>query len=254
MGGLITCRNLGGIGRAGNQMFLYAFARGYAEAHGAELRTNDWIGRRIFANVNEALVSDENLPQTRIDSDMPDAMDRYFGRVDIDLRCYSQHQVYLQFYTRKKCREWFTLKPEFERYAPKMPFNAAHIRRGDYIDTGSFAHSYAAVSEASYDRAIVEHGIQGPVTKICEGWRPPPEDLPKMLSWIPDWLAMRDAPVLLRANSTFSFWAGVLGHGEVYSPLVHDLVGPQDVPFVKGNWACTAGKFRNQSNLHLKEE
>lgn len=254
---LITVRNLGGIGRFGNQCFLYMFARAYAERYGAELRTSDWIGRKIFCDVKERLVTQENLLQTELDSNTQRPLDRYFGRTDIDLRVYAQHQVYADFYTRKQAREWLKLKPEYERFAPAVPQNVAHLRRGDYVDNASFQHIYCSVSDQSYDVAISRFRIPSPVLRVFEGWQkdaPPLKGLPAELSWLPDFLLMRDAPHLLRANSTFSFWAGALGHGKVYSPLVYARVGLQDCEFVEGNHACTAGRFHNQSDLYLKEE
>lgn len=255
---VITCRTLGGIGRFGNQLFLYVFCKAYAEKFGCELQTSDWIGRKIFANANEPLVSPslKELPQTLLDSDAVNrglAMDRFFGRTDIDIRSYCQHQVYLDLYTRKQCREWLKLKPEYEAWATPHNNTVAHIRRGDFVDNLSFSRWYCEVSEQSYEDAMEQFKIPRPMVKVQEGWRPPPDNVPPELSWLPDFLFMRDAPYLLRANSTFSFWAGVLGNGKVYSPLVEDKAGLWDVVFVEGNHACTAGKFRNQSDLQLKE-
>ena len=35
---------------------------------------------------------------------------------------------------------------------------------------------------------------------------------------------------------SFSWWAGVLTNGIVYSPLVRDKTGLQNIEFVNGNW------------------
>lgn len=256
---LITCRKLGGIGRFGNMLALYCFVRGYAERYGFELHTSNWIGRKIFANVNEPLVTEAtaHFPQTRIDSHTREPFDRYFGRSEIDIRVYAQHQIYLDgFQTRNKIREWLTIKPEFEAFAPApchKPYSAAHIRKGDYVDHASFNHSYCEVSEQSYEDAIEDFKIPRPVLKVFEGWRKEPTNVPPELSWLPDFLLLRDAAYLLRANSTFSYFAGVLGHGKVYSPLVETRVGLWDVRFCEGNHANTAGRFANQSDLILKE-
>lgn len=254
---IVTCRKLGGIGRAGNQFALYCFMRGYAERYGFELHTSNWVGRKIFANANEPLVTEKtaHFPQTVIDSHTREPLDRYFGRSEIDINVYAQSQVYLDgFQTRKKIREWLRLKPEYE--ALSIPHNQtiAHLRRGDYVDHASFCHSYCEVSDQSYEDAMDDFKIPRPMVKVYEGWRPTPTNVPPELSWLPDFLLMRDAPYLLRANSTFSYFAGVLGYGKVYSPLVEDKAGLWDVKFCEGNHACTAGRFRNQSNLHLREE
>lgn len=254
---LITVRNLGGIGRFGNQCFLYMAAKAYALRYGCDLHCSDWIGRKIFVNATEPFVTNRELPQTLLDSDAVNrglAMDRFFGRTDIDLRLYGQHQIYLDLYTRKQCREWLQLRPEYEALSKPHNQTVAHLRRGDFVDNQSFSRWYCEVSEQSYEDAMDDFKIPRPMVKVQEGWRPPPDNLPSELSWLADFLFMRDAPHLLRANSTFSFWAGVLGHGKVYSPLVEDKAGLWDVRFVEGNHACTAGKFKNQSDLVLREQ
>lgn len=253
---VVTCRNLGGIGRVGNQLHLYVFAKAYAERYGAELQTSDWVGRKLFVNATEPLVEDMTLPQTRLDSEAVEMglpLDRYFGRVNIDLRVYAQHQCYA-FYTRTQAREWLKLKPEYEAFAPReCPGTVAHIRKPDAVDNESFNRVYCSLTEDSYDAAMEFYGIPGPVTKVFAGWRPDHPDLPPELSWLPDFLMLRDASHLLRANSTFSFFAGVLSRGRVYSPLVRDLVGLHRVPFCEGNFACPAGRFKNQSDIFLRE-
>lgn len=253
---IITVRHLGGIGRFGNMLALYVFAKSYALRYGCDLHVGDWIGRKIFVNANEPFVKNHELPQTRLDSHTREPLDRYFGRTDIDLFVYAQHQCYLDFYTRKQCREWLQLKPEYEALSKPRShdFTVAHIRRGDYTENATFKRLYCEISEQSYEDAMADFKIPRPLTKVFEGWRPTPENVPPELSWLPDFLFMRDAPYLLRANSTFSYWAGVLGHGKVYSPLVEDKVGLWDVRFTEGNHANTAGRFRNQSNLNLREQ
>lgn len=234
--------------------FLYAHAKGYARRYGCELQTGDWIGRKILQNANEP-ISTHILPQTELDSNTKKPLDRYFGMVDIDLRLYAQNQMSCDFFTRKDLREWFTLKPQYEALAPKVkPMSVAHLRRGDFCDNQSFSKYYCSVSDRSYDDAIEQFNIPKPVTKVFEGWRETPTGVPKEIEWLPDFLYMRDAKYLLRANSTFSMFASWLGNGITYSPLVEDKVGWQDAPFVLGNHACTAGKFHNQSSIYLKEE
>jgi hypothetical protein len=183
-------------------------------------------------------------------------LDYFFGRKDIDLKGYFQHQIFLDFYSRAEAREWLKLKPQFERYAPDIgiEYSAAHIRKGDYVNDPGLSRLYCDISEVSYDSAIDHFEIPKPVFRVCEGWRAPPPELQQQgLGWLPDWLLLRDAAHLLRANSTFSWWAGVLGNGKVYAPFVSDWVGPQDVPFFEGNWPCTAGSFLNQSDLRMRE-
>ena len=241
--------------RFGNACFIFCFAKGYAEAMGAELQVPEWFGEKIFVNATEPRMK-VNLRWTELDAISKLPIGYFFGQTDIAIRAYCQHQDYLDYYTRAKAREWLKLKPEFEAYAPKMgqPYSAAHVRRGDYVHDPFVSANYCQVSDESYERAIEEHNIPEPIYRVQEGARtPPPELVAQGLSWLPDFLLLRDATHLLRANSSFSWWAGTLGHGKVYSPVVEDKVGLQHVEFVEGNHPCTAGRFKNQSDLWLKE-
>jgi len=236
----------------GNQLFAYVFARGYALAHGCELQIPaDWWGRKVFKDADSLPPISVTLPQTERDDVTKRPLNRWFGRTDIDINVFAQSQIYLDYYSRKQVREWLAFKPEWEQYAPHVRSTVAHYRRGDY--TQEFSRYYCTVSDRSYVNAFTAHSTPWPVINIYDGWREAPESLPPDLGWLQDFLIMRDAPTLLRANSTFSWWAATLGHGKVYSPVVGDKVGLQDCVFVEGNWPCTAGKFSNQSDLHLKE-
>ncbi len=242
--------------RLGNALFIYCFARGYAEHMGAELQVPPWIGQKLFVNATEPPIT-RNFHWTELDSLSQLPLGYWFGRTDIAIRAYCQHQVYLDYYTRAKAREWLTLKPEFEAYSTKRlepAFSAAHVRRGDYVTDPFLRQNYCEVSDESYEKAIEQWNIPEPIYRVQEGARSYLAELEAQgLSFLPDFLLLRDATHLLRANSSFSWWAATLGHGKVYSPLVADKVGLQDIIFIEGNWPVTAGRFKNQSDLHLKE-
>lgn len=254
--GVITIRNLHTVGRAGNQLFLYAFAKGYALAHGCELQVpKEWWGRRLFYIEDPPLKA--ILPQTELDSKSKKPIGYFFGRTNIDIFAYAQHQAYLDFYTRADVKKWFRIRPEFEQpsFEHSGPYTACHIRRGDYVEHPLFRQRYAAVSVSSYHRALSHIKHHEPMVMVREGWQIPPIAMTECgFAWVPDFLTLRNADVLLRANSSFSVWAGWLGNGRVYSPLVENKVGLQDVDFVEGNHANTAGVFPNQSTLHLNEK
>ena len=64
------------------------------------------------------------------------------------------------------------------------------------------------------------------------------DGIPEDLSFLPDFYRLVNASVLLRANSTFSFLAGLLNTGIVLSPRIDGLVGGKehdDVNFEVGN-------------------
>lgn len=253
---VITCKFIEHQ-RIGNALFIYCLCRGYAEAMRCELQTAPWVGQKIFQNVNEPPIT-VSLPQTDLDSRSHQPIGYFLGQRNLDLRGYFQHEKFLRYYSRAKVREWLTLKPEFELFAPSKlepPYSAAHLRRGDYVTDPWLRKHYCEVSDASYKRAIEKFTIPRPVYRVEEGWRKPPEELEKQgVGWLSDFLLLRDAAHLLRANSSFSVWASWLGNGKTYAPVVEDAVGLQECEFVEGNHPCTAGVFRNQSELILKEE
>jgi hypothetical protein len=66
------------------------------------------------------------------------------------------------------------------------------------------------------------------------------------LSFVPDFYRLAKARTLLRANSSFSFWAGAIGPrigtNRVFSPVIDGLVGGKEhsCRFIPGNGARIA--------------
>jgi hypothetical protein len=218
------------IGRFGNQCFQYCYARKLAEFEGRELHTNAWAGQKIF-QFNEPPLdgSEEMLPEH-----------------------YRQDEDSL-IYTRADARRWFAWRPEIadKLNSVAVPKLAAHWRRGDYIDLG-----YPVVGFSAILSAVVAHGFG----QETIGWAR--EDAPHLhdgftgeLSFVPDLHRLMTAEVLFRANSSFSYWAGVLGNGRVFSPIIEGLQGGIEhdaVPFVEGNWPRLA-ELPGITDLHLPE-
>jgi len=223
---------------------------------GAELQVPPWIGQKLFANATEPPIT-QNFRWTELDSISKMPVDYWFGTVNVAVRAYCQNQLHINFFSRAKAKEWLKLKPEFEAYAPAsgQSYSAAHVRRGDYVTDPFIAANYCQVSDESYERAIERWDIPEPILRVQEGARPvPPELEAQGLGFLPDFLLLRDATHLLRANSSFSVWASWLGNAKTYAPVVEDKVGLQHVEFQEGNWPNTAARFKNQSNLFLKEQ
>ena len=221
-------------------MFEYAFARGYCEHYGLELHTDPWIGEAIF-----------ELSHPRCENDLPrrDENSIVLGEDDVSYRSYSQRQYCADFYSLTQIREWFKFRPSvaeplIDLWKPRDEWALAHVRRGDYVGRNS---PYPLVSRASYERACVDYGIpveslhwveeEKPATHVSCGGE---------LGLLPDFWRMTQAKTLLRANSSFSFWAAAIAqanHGaRVLSPLVDDLAGgvEYDVSFIEGNGARIA--------------
>lgn len=226
------------IGRFGNLCFQHAYARAFCEQNGHELRTDPWIGEQIFT----------------LDGHTPKRPD---GTEQIALSGYFQNQDAL-IYTRADCRRWFAFRQEiFDKLNAVKVYNLpyAHFRRGDYASPSS---GYPMVSKDAVTTAMGQHGIYDPCIPVSDeapSKEPDYLGFDGELSMLPDFWRLVRAPIMFRANSSYSYWAGVLSHGRVFSPIITGLAGGvehDDVPFVEGNWPRLA-ELEFVTDLHLKE-
>lgn len=229
------------IGGLGNRMFMWAHAAALAEQNGYELRHEPWIGEHIFTLTNK------------------DAL-RPNGKADIVLSSYFQDQKSL-IYSREDCRRWFKMHPWIERELP-MPiyWPHAHLRRGDYKSAG-----YPLIGRKSIDTAVAQLQFPGDLRENMVPGREyvvvsddSPMFHPKFIgdmSMLPDFNRLMRAPVLYRANSSFSWWAATLGYGTVFSPIITGFMGGMEhdtVPYCEGNWPRLA-ELEFVTDLHLRE-
>lgn len=229
-------------GRLGNLLFQFAHLRAYAEQNGYEICLPPWIGERVFT-IPEAVRPDKYKP----DFDLGE-----------NLR---QHQDDL-IYTRKQVREWFTFKPEVlgrlvwaTNSSPVL-----NVREGkDYVGA-----KMVCISAKSYKDAFVQRfgNRQFQWEKDSNPTRDPyfigdpwASGLNTTEVCLPSFYRLMTAPILFRANSTFAYWASVLGNGRTFSPVVDGM--KTGVPeqycdtFVEGNWPKMTER-EGFSDLHLK--
>lgn len=255
--GIVTCRTMGCGGRFGNQLFAYAFAKGYARRHGLELRVpSTWVGRYIF-EIPEVASDDIVYRHTPLDT-IPG------GESEIDLYGYYQYQQAANFYSIRDLAEWFRLKPRWmdllhtymEREDPAEV--VCHIRAGDYLDLTSH---FCYVTPISYWDAIKEYGYsQHPVRWMSEYNASREPNVPDSIGFLPDFLQLVNTNYLFRSNSTFSWWAATLrtawvqGHTQyVYAPLVKGKFGPNRCKFIRGNHPQMASRDQHTlSDLYVE--
>jgi len=237
---IVQCSSLGNFGRFGNQLFQYVFARAYAEKYNAVLELPPWIGSKIF-NLKPYPIT-RKLPRTQIDK-IP------WGETNVDLFGYFQTKECYDILSEKKIREWLIFQKRWLSYLMPSTEIVAHRRIGDYASL--YSNIFCIISKESYikneDSSKIiwvseEKATNDPMMNDISYSNTPssrygndPFYKDKGISFLPDFFRMTNAKVLLRANSTFSFWAGFFNTQKVYSPVVKGLVGEQDVKFVEGN-------------------
>lgn len=249
---IIQCSCLGKFGGFGNQLFQFLFSKFYADKYNAVLEIpEDWIGRKIFQDMNYQVIS-KKLKQTKIDL-IP------FGEVNIDLKGYFQFSEAIDLFSTSKIRNLLKFKKDIvKKYSSpyKKEYVAVHIRRGDYVE--KYSHMFCNISNDSYKKALDKFNTELYPVRFCMSNLVKRDDS-NVDSFLYDFFIMMQATILFRSNSTFSFWAGVLGNqNKVYSPVVEDLTGWNTVEFVEGNYPKLIGDYKVASpqkpcELILKE-
>ncbi len=237
-----------------NQAMQILFARAFAVGCGYEFRCDEWIGERIFEDVIPRY-SGKELPRYNEDS-LALAMQR--GE-DCEFRGYGQKVLFRNTpYTKTLAQKWLTFRPEIEQVLRRILANrtpiiqdsiVAHQRAGDY-----FGYGYPVISREAYRRAALEYfGSTAHVVFVAEEHPLDHEPLHNDLSFLPDFYRLMKAPTLMRANSSFSFVAGLLGNGVVLSPRIDGLQGGiehDNVKFEPGNH-CRLSDYDFCSDLHV---
>lgn len=238
---VVQCSCLGTHGRFGNMLFQWAVANKYAQDAGAKLETPSWIGQKLFGIQNDQI--SHPLPKTE-----PDKLE--WGKPNVDIYGWFQHEDFVKHLRISELKRWFTFLPEFKNRFPKPKkcYIAAHIRRGDYVE--QFSNIFCTISEQSYINACEKFKLdKNKLIYVREDKPQIDNELPENLNFLTDFFTLLNADVILRANSTFSWWAATLGNGKVFSPLVENKHGEHTVDFVAGNWP----KMTNNPNAYLSD-
>lgn len=251
MSGVVQFSRLGSFGRFGNQLFQYCFSRAFAESHDAVLEIpNNWVGRKIFKNINNPGISCK-LKTVRED-EIP-------NKTDVDLFGYYQSVDCLNYLRISKIKEWLNIKNEWldSFKKPKDYYISCHIRKGDYLT--KYSDVFCIIPETSYKDFCSKRGYKDEDIIFISEEKPGCHNVFRKegFEFLYDFMVMMESNILIRSNSTFSFWAGVLGNSVVYSPNVKNKVGINDVDFVDNNWESVCDpKYHNNKrmyNLYIKD-
>lgn len=215
-------------GRTGNQLFQYAFARKWCERHSFDLLVDMWDGRRVFENTHQAGDIGNRAWQRFNEDTITDKAG------DFEFQSYCQQQKCL-IYTQSEARYWFELRSNISQamasLVPAEDEVLCHYRRGDYAGNGVFS----IPSQDCMRREAQRWGYDPAKVVIVSDDQP--RRVSGLMDWVPDFFRMMSAKVLFRTNSTFSWWAGSLGRGTVYSPNIEAAPGgvEVDVKYELGN-------------------
>ena len=228
---IVQFSSLGNNGRFGNQLFQYAFARAYAEKYNASLEIpSDWFGYEVFKDIKGRPIS-KNIKSSKMDTTPP-----LQEGACINLFGYYQSAEALEYLSVKKIREWFQFKDSiFEKFKDTKHDIVIHKRRGDYV---KHRKRFCIVSEKSYYDLCEKEGLDASkalwVSDENDGKNATEDE--KKNSLLNDFFELMNAETMIRSNSTFSYWAGILGNNKkIYSPIVRG-VGEQNVEFKDDNW------------------
>jgi len=220
------------MGGLGNRLFQYCAARAYAEKYGYTLHVPESVLDKIF-----------DIDHPRPTQDLPRLNEDTANGQEGGLYGYFQNQKSIDLYTRTKARGWLRFRPEIldmMSETHRFPL-VIHRRAGDYRALG-----YPIPSYKSYDNALRENfredmGVHLVSDEFPSKARKSPNiviQLQDEISFLPDFFVMMYADVLFRANSTFSWWAHVLGRDDqrIFSPVIDGKGGGEvDCGFVEGN-------------------
>lgn len=218
------------IGRFGNQLFQWCHVRRRAELEGATFCCPPWVGEKIF-----------DIPPACRDTD-----GEHVGG-------YHQAQESL-IYSRKWVLDTLRLRPEIksklDSFVPQGEV-VAHLRRGDYAPL-----NYPIISKRSYEVAAERvHIAPSGIAWVSEETPLTHPEFAGDIAFLPDFYRMMRAHILLRANSSFSWWAGALGEALVFSPSIVGKAGgiESDCDFDWGN-AQRLATLDFTTDLHLFKE
>lgn len=267
----ITMTNIGHNGRFGNQLFQTMVLIGLSKKFNCTLKLPSNLQLKdIFPSIFNYCILNTNI------SDVyragyryaPDVLPyRHLNNNDdsviLDIQGYFQYQEALNLYDRSMVQDNLKFAPFLEEVIYKIHQEVknkivCHIRRGDYLT--HYSDKYAIIQNQAYIEALRNHNINGEILFVGEEYNLPTYDLPKNISFLADFFRCMMAPIFLRSNSTFGWWAATLAKCNYnesqiqYSPLVLDNTGIcDDIEFVNGNWPLMAhpNNFENCRNTDL---
>lgn len=265
---VFTLCTLGNFGNFGNQLFQVCFGLGLARHFDAELQIpKNWIGYKIF---NIKLPEIEVIPIARTPIDYIPTLEQLKKHQRIDLLGFWQFQDAIDFFSKKDIQEWLCFQNWVTEIFPRKTTSkenykiSIHKRRGDYLHPDNI-NRFCCISNRSFYKCLHENVLpqfeisdDPHILEISEETATSNDYCKSLgIDFFPDFMNLVNSDIIIRSNSSFSFWAAVLGGKTSYSPVVNNCTGWSDVDFIKGNHSpfVYAKYFPNQkiSDMYIKD-
>lgn len=245
----IIQHNIGRHGGFGNNLFQAITLHKWCEQNNAIFEIpSDWIGRRIFPNINNPTFSKDLPVDPGFDLPNKDGKDYRMGG-------FYQFKEALAIWTKEDACHYFTIDPimwkqhvEVFKNRFNTPVIACHRRTGDFRQT-----PYPIISKLAYEKCCEENNLNKSEIFYFGNEE---EKLPQLyegeLSLISDFIYIMLCDVIIRGNSTYSWWASTLSGKLTYAPIIQNKSrGDLDnVEWVCGNWPATVFYEPYITDLH----
>jgi SAM-dependent methyltransferase len=231
----ISMSTLGHFGQFGNQLFQYAALKAYANRHKVQVEIpEDWPGRKVFLDCNDAVISQAPREQKMIEGEVP-----FWDNGELkncDVKGYFQYHT--RFHNKDFFRSLFRFKPELEDALATLlkevrqqasTLVAIHIRMGDY-NIPSRSHNIAPTKwyldwlKENWDKLDnpILFVASDDIDKVRDDFREYDPQTFKGKNFLTDYYILAHSDILLTSNSTFSFTAAMLNEdckfGKFYRP------------------------------------
>lgn len=224
-------------GQIGNQMVEYCVAKIIAERTGLAYQPSDdffkkdgspiaWSDKPLFrmAPTRGRILQSDPPGWQMIDAMHWLDLDAIDGSRPVSVRGFFQRYELLRPWKNRIRKEWLSLSPW--RIGPTDPEAVyVHVRRTDYVDIGEgrppdTTRQERASTPEEFARCIAEFSGAKRLVLVTDdptGAAAMPWPLPftvQSAAWDVDFLTLASARWLVCSCSTFSWWAGWLGHAE----------------------------------------
>ena len=237
MSGVIVCNPPGSkFGNATAQSFIHAPTP--TRSGSAPSWCAPWIGELVFEMPRYQRPQGDALP-VRSELTLGDS------ETNVEIRGYAQNQRAM-IYTKSQAMEWLPIKESWARVSGYAAFPGkstvvGHITPRSYIGLQLQQVSAQFIRPVRSQNARLNKNVAENfevfclVSELCPRIHPA---FPPSIAFLPDFMMLMRAPILLRANSSFSWLAGLLSTGRVFSPIIDGKAGGRehDCEFAEGNW------------------